>query len=182
MARTARGDIPAGVYHVWRRTAGPIEMFRDDFDRTSFCRRLARSIAKYEWTCIAFILMPTHYHLLVEVGHNKLQPGMRDSFGPYAQEFNRRWGRSGHLRADRYKLRAVRDDRDLRGLVRYIARNPVRSKLCSDPQEWRWSSYPGTAGYGLSFPFVDDRLVLAPLNHDVDAARYLLRDVVEFAM
>lgn len=157
-------------------------MFRDDVDRTAFCRRLTRSVVKYDWTCIAFVLMPTHFHLALEVGDDVLQPGMRDCFGPYAQEFNRRWARSGHLRGDRYKHRLVRDDRDLRGLIRYIARNPVRSDLCSEPREWRWSSYTGTAGYGPRFPFVDDGLVLGALNDDVERARILLRDVVEFSL
>jgi len=36
MARHARGTVYAGIYHVTRRSAGPVEMFRDDFDRTDF--------------------------------------------------------------------------------------------------------------------------------------------------
>jgi hypothetical protein len=55
MARRNRGRIPAGTYHVWRRSAGPIEMFRDDTDRTAFCNRLASSIAKYQLLCHAFV-------------------------------------------------------------------------------------------------------------------------------
>jgi hypothetical protein len=56
-------------------------MYRDDTDRTLFCRRLARTIEKYKWTLVGFLLMPTHFHLIVEVGANMLQPGMRDTFG-----------------------------------------------------------------------------------------------------
>lgn len=155
-------------------------MFRDDFDRTAFCRRLTISIRRYGWACIAFVLMPTHFHLALEVDDDVLQPGMHDLFGPYAQQFNRRWSRAGHLRAEPYKLRWVEDDRDLRGVVRYIARNPVRDGLCQAPQEWTWSSYGGSAGYARPFPFVDDTLVLGSIHDDVTMARTLLRDVVEF--
>jgi REP element-mobilizing transposase RayT len=180
MARRTRGPVYAGVYHVWRRTAGPIEMFRDDFDRTAFCDRLHASILKYSWTCMAFVLMPTHFHLLLEVADDVLQPGMRDLFGPYAQAYNRRWGRSGHLRAGPYKLRRVDGERDLRGVYRYVVRNPVRSKLCERPQDWEWSSCCRSAGYAKRrFVFVDDRTVLGTIHENVTKARELLRDLVE---
>jgi REP-associated tyrosine transposase len=180
MPRQARGRVAAGVYHVWRRATGPTSMFRDDIDRTRFCMRLAKAIQRYEWTCIAFVLMRTHFHLVLELGDDDvLQPGMRDFFGPYAQEFNRRHRRYGHLRAEAYKLRYVRDDLDLRGVVRYVANNPVEAGLCELPQDWYWSSYPGSALYAPSFPFVDDRLLLGSLHEDVTKARIMLRDVVE---
>jgi putative transposase len=179
MPRQQRGHVPAGVYHVWRRTNGPTRMFRDDFDRTAFCKRLAKSIDKYRWNCIAFVLMRTHFHLVLDVEDDVLQPGMRDFFGPYAQEFNRRHGRYGHLRGEPYKLRTIWDDRGLRAAVRYVARNPVRAKVCKQPQDWLWSSYPGSAGYSKPFPFVDDRLLLGTLDEDVTKARVMLRDVIE---
>src|SRR3954451_12066626 len=179
MPRQARGRVAAGVYHVWRRTAGPTSMFRDDIDRTRFCMRLTKAIQRYQWTCIAFVLMSTHFHLVLELDDDVLQPGMRDFFGPYAQAFNRRHGRYGHLRAEAYKLRRIRDDRDLRGVAAYIANNPVEAKLCELPQDWYWSSYPGSAGYDRAFPFVDDRLLLETLHENVTKARIMLRDVVE---
>lgn len=177
--RANRGDVPAGVYHVWRRAAGPTEMFRDDTDRTGFCRRLAAATAKHSWTLASFVLMPTHFHLIVEVGDNVLQPGMRDAFGPYAQEFNRRHGRSGHLRAGPYKLRRIVDDPGLEVAVRYVARNPVRKNLCLRPQDWAWSSYPGSAGLATQFPFVNDELALASFDPDRRKAVQRLRTFVE---
>jgi putative transposase len=179
MGRQQRGLVPAGVYHVWRRTAGPVNMFRDDFDRSDFCNRLAAAEAAARWTCVAFVLMPTHFHLILDLLDDKLPQGMHRLFGPYAQAFNRRWARSGHLRAAPYKLRRIEDDRDLRGVVRYVARNPVRDKLCERPQDWYWGSYLGSAGYWKPFPFVDDSLVLGTISDDVATARELLRDIVE---
>jgi REP-associated tyrosine transposase len=154
-------------------------MFRDDIDRTRFCMRLAKAIERYEWSCIAFVLMRTHFHLVLGVDDDVLQSGMRDFFGPYAQEFNRRHGRYGHLKAESYKLRRILDDRDLRGAVRYVANNPVEAGLCELPQDWYWSSYRGSAGYARPFAFVDDRDLLATLDEDVAKARIMLRHVVE---
>jgi len=155
-------------------------MFRDDSDRASFCNRLASAIEKYGWFCHAFVLMPTHFHLIVTtVLDNVLQPGMRDSCGPYAQEFNRRWARTGHLKAAPYGLRRIWDEPDLCGVVRYVARNPVRDKLCDLPQDWQWSSYLGSAGYAKPFWFVDDRTVMAAFNENDTRARSFLRVFVE---
>jgi REP element-mobilizing transposase RayT len=179
MARKPRGRVPAGVYHVWRRANGPAPMFHDDFDRTAFCNRLTKAIKRYDWTCIAFVLMTTHFHLVLAVEDDVLSPGMHDFFGPYAQGFNRRHGRYGHLRAEPFKLRPVFYNSGLRGIAKYVANNPVEAHMCELPQDWRWSSYPGSAGYGRQFPFVDDRLLLGAMHDDVAEARMLLRDMIE---
>lgn len=154
-------------------------MFHDDFDRTAFCRRLARTIVRFRWTCVSFVLMTTHFHLVLEVEDNALSPGMQVLFGPYAQEFNRRHGRYGHLRAEPFKLRPVFGGGSLRRVVKYVANNPVEAGLCELPQDWLWSSYAGSAGYRQQFPFVDDSLLLSSIHEDVAKARLLLREIVE---
>ena len=179
MARKPRGPVPAGVYHVWRRTAGPVPMFHDDLDRTAFCRRLTVAIRRYDWTCAAFVLMTTHFHLLLRVDDNVLSRGMHDLFGPYAQEFNRRHKRSGHLRAEPFKLRRLHSSGAIRVAARYIARNPPEAGLCELPQDWPWSSYAATAGYTQQFPFVADRLLVESLHDDVTRAQRLWREIVE---
>lgn len=154
-------------------------MFHDDFDRTAFCRRLTVSIRRYGWTCIAFVLMTTHFHFVLEVEDDVLSPGMHDLFGPYAQAFNRRHGRYGHLRAEPFKLRRVFNDAGLRAAAKYVARNPVEAGMVERPQDWPWSSYAGTAGYATPFPFVDDRLLLGSIHDDPAKARLIWREIVE---
>lgn len=175
MARRNRGRVAAGVYHVWRRSAGPTEMFRDDDDRTLFCNRLASSITKYKLLCHAFVLMGTHFHLVLSVDDDVMSHAIRDTFGPYAQAFNKKWGRSGHLRAEPFKLRRIEDDADLLGAVKYVVRNPVRAHMCEQPEDWPWSSYLGSAGFTRPFRFVDDALPLGILAADRAEAQRLLR-------
>ena len=161
------------------RTAGPIEMFRDDTDRMDFCGRLARTIRRFGWTCRAFCLMTTHYHLLLDVADNRLQPGMHRLNGQYAQEFNHRHGRSGHLHGDRYASELVQTDGHMLRAFRYIVRNPVRAGLCDNPADWLWSSYRGTAGLDGAFAFVDDRPIRAYFGRDAEDAIRVLRGFVE---
>jgi len=179
VSRQARGDVPAGTYHVTMRSAGPIAMFVDDFDRMDFCGRLARVIVRFAWTCRSFCLMTTHYHLLVDVAFNRLQPGMHRLNGQYAQEFNRKHGRSGHLRGDRYTATPVESDGHMLYAFRYIARNPVEGGLCASPGDWPWSSYRGCVGLDPGFAFVDNGLIRAYFGGDDEDALRLLRNFVE---
>lgn len=158
MPRQPRGPVPAGIYHVTMRSAGPIPLFRDDFDRTRMCNILARVIKKYEWCLHAFCLMDTHYHLLAETDFDdSLQPGMQALNGPYAQGFNARHGRWGHLRGDRYASKPVESIGHFLSVFRYIARNAPEAGMCEQPSDWLWSSYADTVGLlpRPRFTFVD---------------------------
>jgi putative transposase len=178
MPRKARGQIPAGTYHVTLRSAGPIPMFLDDFDRTHFCMLLGRTIKAQDWICRGFCLMTTHYHLLLEVDYNALQPGMQRLNGPYAQGFNVRHRRSGHLCGDRYYAVRVKSDGHMLHLVRYLARNPVEAGLCTKPSEWIWGSYRGCAEFDRGFDFVDASSLRAYFGRDRAEATELLRAFV----
>jgi putative transposase len=161
------------------RSAGPIEMFRDDVDFTDFCNRLAGTIREREWTCRAFCLMPTHYHLMLDVRENALQVGMHALNGQYAQQFNRRHGRSGHLRGDRYSAVPIESDGHMLGAYRYVYRNPVKAGLCLRPQDWLWSSYRGAIGLEPKFAFVGDQLLYDLFGGDPEKAIPVIRSFVE---
>lgn len=179
MPRQARGEIPSGTYHLTLRTAGPIAMFVNDVDRFDFCHRLKRTITQFKWTCRAFCLMTTHYHLLVDVERDALQPGMHRLNGQYAQEFNKRHGRSGHLHGDRYGATRIETDGHMLRAFRYILRNPVRAGLCASPAEWNWSSYRGSIGLENRFPFVRNEPMYAYFGSRPDEAIRGLRAFVE---
>ena len=154
-------------------------MFLDDFDRTAFCRRLTIVINRFGWRCVAFVLMTTHFHFVLAVEDDVLSRGMHDLFGPYAQAFNRRHNRYGHLRAEPFKHRPLFNDRGLRRAANYVAMNPVEAGMVAQPQDWPWSSYAGTAGDAPQFPFVDDRMLLGSIHDDLAQARELWREIVE---
>jgi putative transposase len=179
MPRPIRGPIAPGIYHVNRRSAGPISMYRDDFDRTDFCKRLGKTIAKHGWTLHAFVLMTTHYHLLLEVDQDALQPGMHMLNAQYAQVFNRRWARKGHLKGGPYGARRIEGETQFLRCVRYIALNPVEAGLCEHPADWPWGSYRGAAGYDAGFDFVTNDLLWDSLHEDRTRAQQLLRVLVE---
>jgi putative transposase len=165
MARAARGYVPAGLHHVNTRGAGPAPIFRDDFDRTLFCMHLIRTMTRLGWICVAFCFMTTHYHLLLDVPAETLQSGMHRLNGDYAQAFNRKHGRSGHLFGERYYDARVESDEHLLNVLRYLALNPVAAGLCERPGDWYWGSYRACIQLGEPFPFVDDTRLLSYFTH-----------------
>jgi REP element-mobilizing transposase RayT len=158
MARKNRGHLPAGIYHVTTRSAGPIALFRDDDDRTMFSTLLIRTLRNTQSACRGFCLMTTHYHLLLEVHTNVLQAGMQQLNGNYGRAFNVCHNRSGHIFGDRYYAVRVETDQHMLALLRYFARNPVEAGLCAKPSDWYWSSYRGCVDTDQEFPFVDSSM------------------------
>src|SRR5262249_43813541 len=118
-------------------------IFVDDVDRVMFLRLLARFEDRFRWTRLAYCLMGNHYHLLMRTPNAGLAAGMQRLNGCYAQWFNRRHARTGHLFQGRYGSELVRTDAHLLATARYIEMNPVAAGLCAAPEEWRWSQSAG---------------------------------------
>jgi REP-associated tyrosine transposase len=58
--------------------------------------------------------------------------------GVYAQTFNDRYGRTGHLFEQCYSARLVDSEAYFAAALDYIRWNPVAAGLCEHPSDWRW--------------------------------------------
>jgi REP element-mobilizing transposase RayT len=172
-------DTRAGVFHVFTHCvwAAPA-LFRDDLSRTAFLRELARVTRCFEWTCIGFCLMRTHYHLMLDVPDKALPVGMQSLNFRYAIDFNQRYGMRGHVQFARYGAVRIRSDSQLLTAYKYIVRNPVEAGLCSNCEDWPWSSYASSVGLTEPHSFVDPTRVLQPLDSDRESAAAQLRAFV----
>lgn len=171
-------DASAGAFHifthcVWAASAH----FRDDLDRMEFLRGLARVTATFEWRCMGFCLMRTHYHLVVEVGDGVLPVAMQSLNHGYACHFNRRHGLRGHVQSGRYGSRRITGQDDLVGTYAYAMNNPVEAGLCSKASFWPWSSFRGTIGLKEQSSFIDDGPVLGCFRRELDPFVALRRAV-----
>jgi len=116
------------------------------------------------------MLMPNHFHLLLETTDRKLSEAMQVLLTRYARYFNRKYQRVGHLFQGRYKAILCQKDTYLLELVRYIHLNPVRAGLAEDPIEWDWSSYAAYLGERDS-DWVRTKEVLEYFSKDLVPAR-----------
>ncbi|MGH2800968.1 MAG: transposase [Gaiellaceae bacterium] len=154
MARPLRICVPGGLYHVIARGNARDRIYLEDDDRSRFLATFARVVERFGWLCHAYCLMDNHYHLVVETPQPNLPAGMRQLNGVYAQGFNERHDRCGHVFQARYRSILVEKESHLLAVCRYVVLNPVRAGVCSEARAYRWSSYAATSGQGPAERFL----------------------------
>jgi putative transposase len=139
--RKPRLEVAGGIHHVFARGNGKQDIFLVDRDRRLYLRLVGQVITRQRWRCLAYCLMDNHVHLLLETPEANLGRGMGRLQGLYAQTFNKRHGRCGHVFGERFGSVLVRTDAQLLAVTRYIARNPVEAGLCREAGAWPWGSH-----------------------------------------
>lgn len=146
MARPLRIEYPGAFYHVMNRGLERREIIRDPKDYEKFLKVLADVQKPAGFICHSYCLMPNHYHLFLETPQGNLSKIMQETNGRYTQYYNRRYKRVGPLFQGRYKAKLIDQDSYSLQLSRYIHLNPVKAKMVSRPEGWRWSSYRSFVG------------------------------------
>ena len=147
MARKLRVEYPGAIYHILNRGDRREQIFRGNVDRQRFVDTLAEACAKTGWQVHAYVLMPNHFHLVVETPQPNLVVGMKWFLGTYTSRFNRRHKLFGHLFSGRYKSLLVDGSGNgyLKSVCDYVHLNPARAKLVAVNQplkNFAWSSWP----------------------------------------
>jgi putative transposase len=140
MPRLARRALPdRGVFHVTARGVNRSVFAFDDIDHNALQQLVRKTADRFGWTYDVFCLMSSHYHLVIPTTLTSLSAGMHWLNGIYAQRINRRHNRTGHLFANRFSARLVRDEDHWRETCRYVLENPVKAGLCASALDWPWS-------------------------------------------
>jgi len=124
---------------VTARAVGGGALFRDDRDRREFVEQLVRTARGFLWICHIYCLMTTHYHLVLETSRESLSLGMHRLNGIYAQRFNARHRRKGHVFEERFQAYVIDSEQHLAAALQYVVNNPVRAGLCDCADQWPWS-------------------------------------------
>jgi len=147
MARKLRVEYAGAIYHVMNRGDRRELIFMDDADRQRFVDTLGEACAKTGWQVHAYVLMPNHFHVVVETPQPNLVAGMKWLLGTYTSRFNRRHKLFGHLFSGRYKSLIVDGSGNgyLKSVGDYVHLNPARAKLVAADvplKSFAWSSWP----------------------------------------
>ena len=140
MPRQARLDVPGALHHIMVRGIDKTNIFRDDEDKTRFLERLGLTVGEGKCTVYAWVLMDNHVHILFKSGKQGISAVMRKLLTWYAQYFNRKHRRTGHLFENRYKSILCDQDNYLLALIRYIHLNPIRANIVTTVEQL--DSYP----------------------------------------
>ena len=141
MGHPPRIFTPDLSLHVIRRGVNRGAVFDDDADRYHFLHDLQDAAEDHQVSVHGFVMMTTHYHLLVTPKEERSLQCMMKTLGEeYVRHYNRRHDRIGTLWAGRYRAIAIEDERRWLTCLRYIEQNPWRAKMVDSPESYRWSS------------------------------------------
>jgi putative transposase len=138
------------------------KIFDDDVDKARFLERLGQNVVEGKCSIYAWVLMDNHVHVLFKSGKHGISAVMRKQLAWYAQYYNRRHKRTGHLFENRYKSILCDEDNYLLALVRYIHLNPVRAHLVKTIEELD------------RYPFCGHRTLIGKSKHPWTDADYVL--------
>ena len=159
-----RSELVDGMFHVTMRGNARAEIFHEPHDYEVFLKMVEKTVERFQWLLHAFVVLPNHFHLLVETPQPSLGRGMLVLNGSYARRYNAKFDRVGHVFQTPYRRKLVRTDEHFIETVRYIANNPVRARLCRRAEDWPWSSFRASAGLSSAPRFLRTDRVLAQFD------------------
>lgn len=135
MPRQARADAAGQCYHVMARGIERRAIFSDDEDYVDLLERLEVWLRRSGGKCLAWCLMPNHFHFMLLRGERPLSELMHHVMTGYAVHYNHRHHRCGHLFQNRYKSIICSLEEYFLQAVPYIHLNPLRAGLVRDLQD-----------------------------------------------
>ena len=142
-------ELRAGeFYHIYNRGNNRERIFFERDSYLFFLRRVRQYLVPV-LDVVAYCLMPTHYHLVVQIKTTKTsdvsRAMMRFSVS-YTKAINKRHDRVGSVFQGAFQAKRVDSDAYLTHLSRYIHLNPMLAGHGAAPEEWEFSSYPEYVG------------------------------------
>jgi REP element-mobilizing transposase RayT len=177
MARKLRINEKGLTYHVWAHGVDDMPLFGDAVAKETAVRLLREEVALSSWSCLEYVVMTTHYHLVLTLREPTLSSGLQRFNMRYAQWFNKTNARRGHAFESRFGCRLVNGDDDQLEAMRYVALNPTRARICRRPEQYPWCGYGATVGLYAPDPLVDLKAALRPVKGSRDAYRAFVEEL-----
>ena len=135
-------EIPGHTLHVIQRGRFHAECFCSADDRAAYLAWL-REYARHTGCAVhAYVLMGNHVHLLLTPSRRGSVVALLNLLGTrYARHVAESWQREGALWEEGFDATPVHNNRYALACMRYIELNPVRARMVSRPEQFRWSSH-----------------------------------------
>lgn len=143
------------LYHIYNQGNNRQIIFKEDDDYFEFLNRFKKNVNPY-CKVVSYCLMPNHFHFLINTSNKSILPvklgtvdstqlanGFRLLCSGYANNFNKKYGRSGSLFRQKTKAKELerKDENYPFNCFHYIHQNPIRSGLCERMEDWEFSSF-----------------------------------------
>lgn len=140
MPRTARERSSTDFYHVIGRGINHERIFNQTREKNNFIRLLEKHLKKYGVKVYAYVIMSTHFHLLIHADLQLLSGYLASVLAEFAEYYNFKHDRNGHVFQNRFRSECVEDVRYFWNCMRYVHMNPVNANIVKNPAKYRFSS------------------------------------------
>jgi len=124
MPRAARIKSTDSIYHIMVRSVGETILYKEEADKNKYLALIKRYQQTFNFKVYAYCLMSNHGHIILDGNGADISKIMHGINQCYAQYFNKKYSRHGHVFQDRFKSIIVNNDRYLIALSQYIHNNP----------------------------------------------------------
>lgn len=165
------------IFHVLNRGVRKLRLFNRPADYRAFLRVFCEAQARIPMRCLAYCLMPNHFHLVLwPNADTDLSAFMAWLTTTHSKRWHawRRTAGIGHVYQGRFKAFPVSSDIHFLQLCRYVERNPLRAGLVARAEDWHWSSL-GQRARGRTTVSLTDW----PVERPTDWTDLVQLDVVE---
>lgn len=143
-----------GIYHIYNRGNNQQIIFFKEENYFYFLKK-CHAYIKPKGEILSWCLMPNHFHFLILINEESLEPvkcgniempAIVNSFrllqSSYAKGINQQENRTGSLFQQKTKAKLVSEQNNYAEIAfDYIHQNPCRAELVKYPGNWPFSSY-----------------------------------------
>ena len=140
--------MPGALFFVIGNVLDRKKIFRVDKYAIAFLQELQELRTSRQYKLIAFVVMPDHFHLTLNPKGGDIQEatGTLKSLSAkriveLAPAGTFSTGSDNQVWQESFKSLPLWSDWMINQKINYIHANPVRAKLCSTAQEYRWTSF-----------------------------------------
>ncbi|EYE87559.1 hypothetical protein Q428_12565 [Fervidicella metallireducens AeB] len=173
MPRIARQKKEDAIFHVMARSISEVDLFKDDTDKLNYLALVKKYQKTYEFRVYGYCLMDNHLHLIIDANGADISRIMHSINFSYAQYFNHRHKRHGHLFQDRFKSKMVKSEIYLYALSAYVHNNPCDIKGYENcPEKYEFSSLSIYLGLRHDpYELIDDGFIMGMFSKNPKKAR-----------
>ncbi len=173
MARYARKKSPETIHHIMCRSISEVQLFKNDTDKVKYLKLLSIYCEKFKCRVLSYCLMDNHVHIQLDPQGCDISKFMHGLNLCYAQYYNRKYNRHGHVFQGRFENKVI--DKDVYNLTvsAYIHNNPKDLPGFSDcVYKYYFSSYGIYLGYYTDdFGLIDVDFILSQFSQNKVTAR-----------
>jgi len=179
MPRYARIHVTGGLFHVISRFHDRRYYLDIEDARATYLRLLGQASASHDARIVAYCLMSSHVHIVLQLGNDPLGALMKRVNSPFGNWVNAKRSGLGAVMADRPKSVLVHTETHGMSLVRYVHNNPVRAGVVERASESGWSSHRAYLGLEECPPWLATEAIFGGDITEHEAIRRELADYVD---